>query len=91
MTSAYKRCPECKKHLEGRKFYKHPTNPDGLMNWCKSCVNCGVIRDRPVYGDDERQWGDPTEEQITRECLRIQSAWSDRVRESRRKVRVMGG
>ena len=85
----YKRCEGCAKHLENRKFYKDSTQPDGLMTWCKSCVNCGVNRDRPVYGDGERQWGDPTEQQIAESCLSFQASWSPAVRESRKKVRAM--
>ena len=88
-TPVYKRCPECKKSLEARKFYKDSTQQDGLALWCKSCMNCGVVRDRPVYGDGERQFGDPTEGQIANECLAIQASWSPSVRESRKKVRPM--
>ena len=89
MSDLFKRCNECRKWLEVRRFYKHPAQPDGLMPHCKSCQNCGVVRDRPVYGNGERQWGDPTEEQIAAECLRFQAGWSQATRESRRRVRAM--
>jgi MinD superfamily P-loop ATPase len=85
----YKRCSECKRHIEIRKFYKDRTQPDGFSSWCKSCMNCGVVRERAVYGDGERQWGDPTEEQIARECLRFQASWSNKVRQSRKGIRQM--
>ncbi|NBW21713.1 MAG: hypothetical protein EBR82_78525, partial [Caulobacteraceae bacterium] len=64
VRAVYKKCPECRKFLEARKFYKHPDSPDGLMAWCKSCMNCGTVRERPVYNDGERLLGDPSEEQI---------------------------
>jgi hypothetical protein len=89
MSDLYKRCPECSKHLEARKFYKDSTQPGGLAVWCKSCMNCGVTIERAVYGNGERQWGDPSEEQITAACLRFQASWTPAVRESRRKVRCM--
>jgi hypothetical protein len=89
VSDFYKKCPECKRWLERRKFYKDSTKADGLMNWCTSCVNCGVVRERPVYGGGERQWGDPTEEQIAAACLMFQAGWSSEVRESRLKVRSM--
>jgi len=85
---AYKRCPECSKWHEARKFYKDSTKPDGLSAWCKSCMNCGVTVERAVYGNGERQWGDPSEEQITAACLRLQASWTPAVRESRRKARA---
>lgn len=89
MTPVYKKCPECSKWLEARKFYKDLTKPDGLAAWCKSCMNCGVVHDRPVYGKGERQWGDPTEDQIAAACLRFQASWSPAVRESRKRIRCM--
>jgi hypothetical protein len=88
MSDLYKKCPECSRWLENRKFYKDPTKEDGLMSWCKSCVNCDVVRDRPAYGDGERQWGDPTEKQIANACLQFQASWSPAVRESRKKPRL---
>lgn len=91
MSDLYKKCAECGIWLERRKFYKDSTKGDGLMSWCKSCVNCGVKRDRPVYGDGERQWGDPSEQQIAAACLALQASWSPAVRESRRKPRVAIG
>jgi hypothetical protein len=89
VSDVYKKCPECRKWHEARKFYKDSSKPDGLMAWCKSCVNCDVARDRPVYGNGERQFGDPTEEQIAAACLQFQSGWSPAVRESRKKIRPM--
>jgi hypothetical protein len=83
-----KRCSGCKKWHEDRKFYKNPSKPDGLMDECKSCHNCDIVRDRPVYGDGERQFGDPSEEQIAAACLQLQATWTDKVRESRRKASV---
>jgi MinD superfamily P-loop ATPase len=88
MTTVYKRCPECKKWHEARKFYKDSTTPDGLMSWCKSCMNCDIVRDRPAYGNGERQFGDPTEEQIAAECRLFQAKWSDKVRHRRKNARV---
>jgi hypothetical protein len=88
MTTVYRRCSECKKWHEARKFYKDASKPDGLMSWCKSCVNCEVVVDRPPYGNGERQLGDPTEEQIAAECRRLQSKWSDKVRQRRRNTKV---
>jgi|LakMenEpi03Aug12_release.lakeMendotaPanAssembly.Ray.scaffolds.fasta_scaffold918429_2 hypothetical protein len=84
-----KRCEGCKKWKDYRKFYKHPKKPDGHMDECKSCHNCDIVRDRPIYGDGEPMLGDPTEDQIARECIRLQASWSDKVRESRRKAKVI--
>ncbi|NDD04999.1 MAG: hypothetical protein EB078_08840, partial [Proteobacteria bacterium] len=82
--AVYKKCPECRKFLEARKFYKHPGSPDGLMAWCRSCMNCGTVRERPVYNDGERLLGDPSEEQIAAACAAIRETWSHSVRERRR-------
>ncbi len=83
----YKRCPECEKDLEARRFYKDSTQQDGLASWCKSCMNCGVVRDRKVYLSAERQLGDPSECQIKAACLAIQSSWPPSVMDSRKVVR----
>ena len=85
----YKRCPECKKHVEARKFYKDVTQPDGLAPWCKSCMNCGVVVEKAVHGNGGRLLGDPGEGQIAAACLRFQASWSDRKKRSRKGIRLM--
>ena len=80
-----KRCPECGTEKHRSKFYSHALNPDGLMRHCKACHN-GVAATAATQRREklERQWGDPTEEQIAAACEAIRAGWSDEVLAGRR-------
>lgn len=86
----HKVCNECGIEKPLNKFYRHPWEPDGFMPRCKFCHNGGqeLIR-RQTDFFAERQLGDPSEEQITAACLKLQSRWSDKKRASRRARRSM--
>lgn len=82
-----KRCIECGNEKPLSKFYKHPAEPDGLMRRCKGCHNGITSRnklERPVV--TERQWGDPSEEQIARATSAIRESWNAKTYRKRRAM-----
>lgn len=80
-------CSECGKEKPASKFYKHPGTLDGLMAHCKAChIGCTAWNERRQEMMRERQFGDPTEEQIRLACERLRAGWSEAKR-ARRKVK----
>ena len=83
-----KRCSECGEIKAAGKFYKHPDEPDGLMRHCKACHNgCTEMIARVRAENLERQWGDPTEEQIAEKCEIIRSGWSPKECQKRKAMK----
>lgn len=73
----WKVCSECGTEKPASKYYKHPRQPDGLMPRCKAChMGCTQRNERVRVALLERQWGDPSEEQIRAACERLRSGWS---------------
>jgi hypothetical protein len=70
-------CAECGVDKPASKYHKHPQMPDGLMPVCKACrIGCTALNERRREAMLERQWGDPTEEQIRLACERLRGGWS---------------
>lgn len=81
----WKTCCECGVEKLLAKYYRHPAEPDGFMRHCKACHNgCTRLACERRTAALERQWGDPSEEQIAAACLRLQAGWSEGVRKRRR-------
>lgn len=86
MTSklGWKTCTQCRRELLATKFYCHPGEPDGLMAHCKACHNgCYELAERSRVAALERQWGDPTEEQIVARAALIRSGWDEKTKARR--------
>lgn len=80
-------CVQCGKEKPAGKFYRHPAESDGYMRHCKACHN-GIternVREKPVV--TERQWGDPTEEQIAAATAAIRQRWNKKTHKRRRSM-----
>lgn len=80
-------CVQCGKEKPAGKFYRHPAEADGYMRHCKACHNGTTElnqRERPVV--TERQWGDPTEEQIAAATAAIRQRWNQKTHKKRRSM-----
>lgn len=74
-----KLCSECGKTKPVSKFHKHPTERDGYMKVCKWCRNGGQeLAARHARESLDRQFGDPTEDQIAALCLKLRLGWSEK-------------
>lgn len=83
----WKVCNECHRDLLATKFYTHTGEPDGLMKHCKACHNGltdRIEQERVVAL--ERQWGDPSEEQIARAAAVIRQRWDAKTLVRRKKM-----
>lgn len=81
----WKTCAECGVEKDIRKFFKHSSEPDGLMQNCKAChIGTTELNQQRLAESNERQWGDPTEDQIAVACLAIQNEWTIKERIKRR-------
>lgn len=80
----WKICVECECEKLRTKFYCHPQSADGLMPHCKACHNgCREVNERMRIESLERQFGDPSEEEIAKRAEKIRSEWDEGTREKR--------
>lgn len=70
-------CTQCGKTKRAINFYSG-------MSHCKLCHNAGV--QRQLWASPERQWGDPSEEQIAEACAAFKASWTPKEAARRKKM-----
>lgn len=70
-------CTQCGKQKTAANFYAG-------MRHCKLCHNAGVERER--WASPDRQWGDPSEEQIAKACMEFKASWTPKEAARRRAM-----
>lgn len=70
-------CAQCGKTKRAINFYAG-------MAHCKLCHNAGIERER--WASPDRQWGDPSEEQIAEACEAFKASWTPKMKQRRKAM-----